>query len=731
MRNLPPIRSNRVTWAIQLAIGLLFLAFFQATATKAVAQSRDFRDLGPYNTPDPGLLLKRLAAFQSTPTTATPIFSEIQKAGKDIFQSLSPKEQQQAREFAEKLIRNKGFESPQVQTLMDQMGVDEGVRKQLAEQFKNSEFEQLRKPTTSGRRPYNSDRRRFEKALEQSEFVKNSELTKLWGDNQLDLESQQSPLDRSQSADPNNAPPKFNDWNSTEKPNSSQRSNRSNSNQRQLPVPGQLSDEDMQKIVETISQSRTRQGNRDNTRNRTVPTTDPNSPTDTSELIKQIENVLKDQPDVSKEQIQQLVEKASQAQQKSNRTTENPGSRENSERTRNSQPTASNRTDPNSANRRDTNQPSNRRTNGSDNNQTRPKGQFSDEEFAKEFHELAKDVLPRIGKSGPGSINMERLKELKELIKETSANNDDNSLGAWMKRGSDFLAGNRVAPVSKEKIEARFDRLLFDMAKKSIKTVQDNKDDPMVRDTFNSVVDSVLDSAKSGIKKIKDDKKKERQRANNNRDSNNRQSQDSMVQNVEQLLNQMDDQRGNRSSDRQSSATSPPSSGSSNNRSSSISPADLVSWIDSTTVLYGAALLAVIAVLLVVFVKAKPEEDPREIHKKQLAKKLRSAMRQPDDLVDAVDLYLLAHHGSESSWWNAQVAESVVTESKPQLRERIIDLFQLYVSSRYSKRDRTIDEQDRQTAESTLKTLAYNRSSATENGTSTGQLAVPSSGVQE
>ena len=86
-------------------------------------------------------------------------------------------------------------------------------------------------------------------------------------------------------------------------------------------------------------------------------------------------------------------------------------------------------------------------------------------------------------------------------------------------------------------------------------------------------------------------------------------------------------------------------------------------------------------------------------------KKLRS-IRDPKDLVDAVDLYLLAHHGDDAAWWNAEHAKQEVEAIQPQLRDRIAGLFNFYVLSRYSNRGDRIDASDRESAESTLTALA-------------------------
>ena len=52
-------------------------------------------------------------------------------------------------------------------------------------------------------------------------------------------------------------------------------------------------------------------------------------------------------------------------------------------------------------------------------------------------------------------------------------------------------------------------------------------------------------------------------------------------------------------------------------------------------------------------------------------------------MVEAVDLFLLSRFGDVSSWWNAKHAADQVSKAKPDWRDKVASLFQVYRWSRY------------------------------------------------
>ena len=104
------------------------------------------------------------------------------------------------------------------------------------------------------------------------------------------------------------------------------------------------------------------------------------------------------------------------------------------------------------------------------------------------------------------------------------------------------------------------------------------------------------------------------------------------------------------------------------------------SWQALLSILGLVGLLLLAAFLLSrIFAAANP------ILKKQaeLQRKLQQSSANPNDVVEAVDLFLLSRFGDTSSWWNAKHAADQISKAKPDWRDKVASLFQVYRWSRY------------------------------------------------
>ena len=683
--------SSKITpfWRVPIWVAMILAALVSLDsrlAGQTIHTDPGFHDLGDSHTLNPANLLRYLSRYQSKPVNRTPLFDQLENAGRDIFASLSEEQKAKAHEFAEQLIRNEGFDSPKVKSLMNQMGIDENLQQSLAEQFDRESFDDDRFPKGEFQRKL--DRGRFNEAIQQSEWRQQSDLLKAWKDGPTQPSQFSSTNDESDSIE--FEPWKRNPANPT-KTNSTAKSELNAKDSSELPSL-ESTERPVQPSINNPGNSSTRNSTTAKSKEldlapRRVPINPSQNSKSTEALLAEVDKLLSDEK----------PETGSPGSQSKMSTRNSPDRNE----------SVNNETYDSAK------QPGNLSSPGAQSAKS-----FTDEAFAQDFYKLANDVLPKIEgqrrSRNPENfdIDLNKLKELKNLITEKTAEPSQQSIGDWAKKFSDVL-GNQTSPETKEKIEARFDRMLIDAAKKSVKSVSD--DDGKLSDAFKKVIRSAVDTAKSGVDKMKDSKRNTgtNRSANNNQFDENpfveRDAQKSIVENMNSIL-------GNQSSQSASTSSSGSSSGSeggSNSGSGSFSPPaipelgkiDLSSVFNLTTISIFVILVLLVAAGVAIFHKLNPELTDEELHQQMLVKKLRSAMRQPDDLVDAVDLYLLANHGSEASWWNASTASKNVAESKPSMKDKVVSLFQLYVQTRYSPSQDSVDRGHRENAESTLREL--------------------------
>ena len=94
-------------------------------------------------------------------------------------------------------------------------------------------------------------------------------------------------------------------------------------------------------------------------------------------------------------------------------------------------------------------------------------------------------------------------------------------------------------------------------------------------------------------------------------------------------------------------------------------------------------LVGLLALAIFLLSRILTPADPILQKQAELQRKLQQSSANPKDVVEAVDLFLLSRFGDVSSWWNAKHAADQVSEAKPDRRDKVASLFQVYRWSRY------------------------------------------------
>lgn len=742
-----PDPATNLSWARLFSAGLLFVLLIGLVPKPLFAQNEPthFRDLG--KTLGPQELVRRLRRFQASPREETALFSELEKLGEDIFDSLSPEERTNARKFAEQLIRNKGIDSDEVKGLMDRMGVDAAMQKRLAEQFKESGL-QSRLPKEFKDLSYDEmrsgswDRDRFQRELDKAGV--GDELRRLINPSMFgpDGENQSPGI---QPADPNartNAdsmrPPLQDPANpsSSASPRSPADDPFLNGSEG-MGAKGRGDDDIGSKGSSAEPKGVDRPLATGRNRDPAIRSDDS-----TDRTRSQTQNLRsKSLPELRRERAQNLerLRAAAKARQNSLQGEKDFLDLMEMQRQLDDSINSKSQTSSRAGNPSTPNSMSNR-NNKTPNSSTPIKSpsvsedlsKLSNKEWAKKFAEVAKEVVPKLDqsqqRSGDVASNLfsgdalKTLQKFKDGIKSNLTPDKSENLGGLLENSKNFLsraAGQKRA----EKVEAQFDRLLFETAKATMKAANED-DDSMFGEAINSVIESSVDVVKDGVKSSRKAKRDAERRARDSQGDWEPPSFDDedMSSIMNNLANRSPDEQSNsrnglwnRDSDQGSGSSTSLFGGSGSSRESSASSAmsSLESPIEAVAGMFNAQTLIllvmgilIIAALAYMLVKFIPEDTP-EARQKQLANKLKNvAVRDASDLVDAVDLYLLAHHGNGSNWWHAEMAKEVVEAEKPQLKDRIRKLFDVYVVSRYTDAKSAITSQEKELAESTLKQLS-------------------------
>ena len=143
--------------------------------------------------------------------------------------------------------------------------------------------------------------------------------------------------------------------------------------------------------------------------------------------------------------------------------------------------------------------------------------------------------------------------------------------------------------------------------------------------------------------------------------------------------------------------------------SAAASIADSVSQMnfDAKNWLYAVGLIGLLALAVFFLFRLFPVADVNALKQRELQRKLQDKSANPRDVVEAVDLFLLSRFGDASSWWNAQHAADQITTSKPDWRDRVVSLFQVYRWSRYqADGNASVSAEQNELVNSTLQELS-------------------------
>ncbi len=82
------------------------------------------------------------------------------------------------------------------------------------------------------------------------------------------------------------------------------------------------------------------------------------------------------------------------------------------------------------------------------------------------------------------------------------------------------------------------------------------------------------------------------------------------------------------------------------------------------------------------------------------------SVRRPEDLVQALDRFLIARFGGRATWWHCRAVERALTELAPEARDDVARLVATYELARYGPRSRPVAPHQLEQATATLRRLA-------------------------
>jgi len=555
--------------------------------------------------------------------------SDLESKGRQLLAGLSPKEKQQAWEFAENYLTKNGLDSESSKVLMDQFGVPDDLQQKLAQEFNERQ--------TSG---------------VDSSFRKMLEQAKQRALSPPDRPSQ--PLDEQ----PFGVKPSSQDQLATEATDRKSATD---------PKPSLDRPERIQTAPALANRKKTPRFNN----NPAVLSPELDRSVDQSESMR-IEDLNSKAAEKTreKEQVNPRV-----AQSKSLQTGNSPGPQATEDRVN------------------------------------------ANLEWEKTFQELARrtDGLgPENGSSQQDNLGKAAdesqagmIQALQKLAaKGSSSFNKDlaNSLG-------NSFSGNRSQPKStKERLTARFDRLLVDAAKRSLesKSKSKSKSGLELPESVDSAFDKFLDKYRESVNK---NKRKETKRVESNslmknwRTANQRNPSESTP-----AKRNRDNETGVVSA-QPSQPDEPPDRpvSSSSGEVDASNLWELFSGLPKIEARYiiliamfGGLMIIVVFVLMHRF-----DNNNAPVSARRFVKQFnRAKIQSPADLVEGVDQFLISKFGSDSKWWNAGHAREVLCSDAPHYNEKIGDLIREYVRSRYTRADVSLSESEQRQYKSTLQDLA-------------------------
>ncbi|QEG24363.1 hypothetical protein [Mariniblastus fucicola] len=260
---------------------------------------------------------------------------------------------------------------------------------------------------------------------------------------------------------------------------------------------------------------------------------------------------------------------------------------------------------------------------------------------------------------------------------------------------------------SNERVGSRFDRLLVKAVDRTLAAQDEDGVSEGVSGMLGSLIERFQNRESESEEQASDSQRRgSRDQASRNGQNagDDRQNDDSIANSIVNQANRNSDSLGSNGSSSQSSNFKPP-------RFETGDVGDLIpdlSGVDPTHVFTFFAIVGV--VLFVVYLATQSFVGDGVNTKRKTREVIRrvrnTTMRSPKDLVETVDMFLLAKFGIKSSWWNAKLARRILHSSSPELQGQVDDLFRDYVRARYMRRDIQIPDTDQQRYRETLEALS-------------------------
>jgi hypothetical protein len=309
------------------------------------------------------------------------------------------------------------------------------------------------------------------------------------------------------------------------------------------------------------------------------------------------------------------------------------------------------------------------------------------------------------GESSKAQTNKGMFDRAKEWI---SGSGDSNKKSEANSSGG--IAGNGSG--KKEKVGTRFDRLLVKAVDRTLDRTLESRNEQSVSKGVSGALGNLIKRFQEQESKEQAGKAEESGRRASERKSGGRRNRNSRRESGTGQIARNDSGDSNRSSNSRSGPTSEPQLP--RVETPSINPRSLLDSIPDLSSINPAHIFTFFAIAgFVLFVgylltqSFAGDEMATERKKRAVIKKVRSTtIKTPKDLVETVDMFLLAKFGIKSSWWNAALAQRILNSGSADLQSQVDDLFRDYVRARYMRADVQIPEADQQRFKQTLEELS-------------------------
>ena len=280
------------------------------------------------------------------------------------------------------------------------------------------------------------------------------------------------------------------------------------------------------------------------------------------------------------------------------------------------------------------------------------------------------------------------------------------------KKSKGESSSGRNGNASNEKVGTRFDRLLVKAVDRTLDRTLESQNEQGVSKGVGGVLGKLIERFKDQESKEQGGQPRETGRGESSRRSGGRRSRDSGKAEADRIArNESGGSNGSSnsgSSNRGGSATNPqtPEAETNFNPRSMLDSIPDLSSINPTHVFM---FFAIAGFILFVGYLMTQSLAPSEVaaKKRSVIKRVRNTtIKTPKDLVETVDMFLLAKFGIKSSWWNAKLAQRVLDSGSPELQSQVDDLFRDYVRARYMRNDVQIPDVDQRRFKQTLEELS-------------------------